>query len=188
VKPSELKPHPLNWRLHPKEQRAALRMSVDELGIVDAIVCREQEDGSLQIIDGHLRSEELASEKEIPVLVTDLSAKEADRALLSLDPITGMASKDADALKKLFDSIKAKEDPLIQAVWPDHEVDPLVGADWIPSHDGSNLDDYQRGVKVSLTKSQHKIFEQACEKLRASEDGEISEGRCLELICAEFLS
>ena len=51
---------------------------------------RELTDGSLEIIDGHLR-QSLDPELVVPVLILDLDEAEAAKLLLSLDPLAGMA-------------------------------------------------------------------------------------------------
>ena len=52
----ELQPHPGNWRTHPAEQQEALRDLLAEVGYAGALLARELVDGSLQLIDGHLRA------------------------------------------------------------------------------------------------------------------------------------
>ena len=52
---SELVPHPENWRTHPERQRRVLADLLAEVGIADAVIAFEREDGRLQLIDGHLR-------------------------------------------------------------------------------------------------------------------------------------
>ncbi len=50
-------------------------------------------DAGLVLIDGHLRAE-IADDQELPVLVLDVSAEEADKILATFDPLTGMAEED----------------------------------------------------------------------------------------------
>ena len=56
VKASELVPNRKNWRRHPKEQSAALKGLLAEVGYADALI-RELPDGRLMLLDGHLRAE-----------------------------------------------------------------------------------------------------------------------------------
>src|SRR6266404_5576577 len=53
----ELRPNPKNWRSHPAAQQDALKGLLAELGYCDAVIARPLPDGSLQLIDGHLRCE-----------------------------------------------------------------------------------------------------------------------------------
>jgi hypothetical protein len=96
----ELRPNPRNWRTHPKAQRDALRAVLAEIGYADALVARELEDGSLELVDGHLRAE-TTPEAVAPVLVLDVSAAEADKLLLTLDPLAALAGVDEQALDEL---------------------------------------------------------------------------------------
>lgn len=66
VPASELLPNPKNWRTHPKAQQDALRGVLAEVGMADAVLARELPDGSLMLIDGHLRAE-TAADAKVPV-------------------------------------------------------------------------------------------------------------------------
>ena len=72
VKASQLRPHPQNWRSHPPDQQDALRGVLAEIGYAGALLARELPDGSLELIDGHLRAE-TTPEMEVPVLIVDRS-------------------------------------------------------------------------------------------------------------------
>ena len=56
VSAGQLRPNPGNWRSHPQQQRDALRGVLAEIGYADALLARELPDGSLELIDGHLRA------------------------------------------------------------------------------------------------------------------------------------
>ena len=53
IKASELVPDPKNWRRHNKEQSAALKGLLTEIGYAGALLARELPDGKLILIDGH---------------------------------------------------------------------------------------------------------------------------------------
>src|SRR5208282_2448060 len=86
VQAKGLLPNPKNWRRHPKAQRDALRGLLNEIGYADALLVRELSDGRLMTIDGHLRAE-TTPDMEVPVLILDVTAEEADKLLLTLDPL-----------------------------------------------------------------------------------------------------
>jgi hypothetical protein len=115
VPASELRPNPKNWRTHPKEQADALRGTLAEIGFAEAIVARELPDGTLEIIDGHLRAETAANAK-VPVLVLDVTEEEADKLLATLDPLASMATVDSDKLAELVASIEIDSEALKAAV------------------------------------------------------------------------
>ena len=109
VRARDLLPNPKNWRRHPKVQADALRGLLDEIGIADALLARELPDGRLQLVDGHLRAETMPDE-EVPVLILDLDEAEADKLLLSLDPLAAMATADNERLNDLLDTVRS-DDP-----------------------------------------------------------------------------
>ena len=111
VKGSELKPNPKNWRTHSREQADAMRGLLAELGFVGASLARELDDGSLMLIDGHLRSD-VAANADIPVLILDVTDDEADKILATFDRVTGMAGTDEAALSRLVDELEFSSDAI----------------------------------------------------------------------------
>ena len=103
VKASELLPNPRNWRRHPAGQADALRGALAEIGYADALIAYETDEG-LMLIDGHLRAE-TTPDMEVPVLVTDLDEGEANKLLMTLDPLAIMATQDADKLQALLETV-----------------------------------------------------------------------------------
>jgi ParB-like chromosome segregation protein Spo0J len=110
IRARELLPHPKNWRTHPREQRDALRGILAEVGIADALLVRRTKDG-WQILDGHCRAEE-APDVEWPCLVVDLSDAEAEKLIVTHDPIGAMAEADAETLRGLLDGFETENDAL----------------------------------------------------------------------------
>jgi hypothetical protein len=113
VPAADLRPNPKNWRTHPQSQQDALRGILAEVGLADACLARELPDGSLMLIDGHLRAETLTG-VDVPVLVLDVNEQEADRLLLLLDPLSAMAGTDAKLLDELLREVQTGSEPLAQ--------------------------------------------------------------------------
>ena len=113
VPASELRPNPKNWRTHPKSQQDALRGILAEVGYADALLARELPDGSLMLVDGHLRAE-TTPDQEVPVLILDINESEADKLLLSLDPLAAMAETNAQALDALLREVDTGSEGLQQ--------------------------------------------------------------------------
>lgn len=109
VRASELVPHPKNWRTHPGAQGRALRALLLDIGYADALIARRLSDGRLQIIDGHLRAE-ITPDVMVPVLVLDVTEDEAEKILLTHDPLTAMAGADAERLKALLESVRPTDE------------------------------------------------------------------------------
>lgn len=105
VKASDLLHNPKNWRRHPVAQAEALRGLLGEIGYADALLARELPDGRLELIDGHLRATTTPSSL-VPVLVLDVTEDEADKLLLTLDPLAGMAETDAKRVAQLLSTVR----------------------------------------------------------------------------------
>jgi DNA modification methylase len=113
VRAGHLTPNPKNWRTHPQAQADALRGILAEVGYADALLARELPDGSLMLVDGHLRAE-TTPEQEVPVLVLDIDEAEADKLLLSLDPLAALAETNAVALDALLREVDTGSEGLQQ--------------------------------------------------------------------------
>jgi len=107
----ELLRNPRNWRTHPQAQQEALRGILSEVGYADAVLAREADDGSLVLVDGHLRAE-TTPDQEVPVLVLDVTEAEADKLLLSLDPLAELAETNAQALDALLRDVQTGSEGL----------------------------------------------------------------------------
>lgn len=115
VRACDLRPHPKNWRTHPQAQQDALRAVLEEVGIAGAVLARECEDGTLMLIDGHLRAD-TSPETEWPVLVLDVTESEAEKLLATFDPLTALAGVDAAKLECLLHDIET-DSPAIQGMF-----------------------------------------------------------------------
>ena len=131
VKASELAPNPKNWRTHPKAQQDALRGILAEVGYADALLARELPDGSLMLVDGHLRAE-TTPDQEVPVLILDINEAEADKLLLSLDPLAALAETNAQALDALLREVDTGSEGLQQMYADMAEAAKLYDADSPP--------------------------------------------------------
>ena len=100
---------------------------LSDVGYADALLARETPDG-LVLIDGHLRAE-VTPDAEVPVLVLDVSEQEADKILLTLDPLAGMADADASQLESLFGTVQFEDESLIKMLAElaeKHDLAPLA--------------------------------------------------------------
>lgn len=155
VKAAELTPNPKNWRLHPKAQQDALRGILAEVGYADALLARELPDGSLMLVDGHLRAETTPDEK-VPVLILDINEAEADKLLLSLDPLAALAETNASALDSLLREIDTGSEGL-QQMYADMAEDAGVIP---PDFEPASADDQPRldqKLKATCPKCGHEF-------------------------------
>jgi DNA modification methylase len=109
LKVAEALANPLNFRVHPAHQRAALETSLDNVGWVQQVVVNTK---TGNLLDGHLRLAlaEQRGEQELPCLYVDLDAEEERLVLASLDPIASMATADRVRLTELLASIQSEDE------------------------------------------------------------------------------
>ena len=190
VPASELRANPKNWRRHPPSQEAALRGVLEDIGFADAVIARETDDG-LELIDGHLR-QEVMGDQVVPVLIVDVTEEEADKMLLTYDPLAMMAHADQDQLLNLlrdtqFES-KAVNDMLEAVANGERDVMPDF-TDYPDLAEGDRGDIGQMNFIVTL-EQRHRIMDAlTLAKQRESledTDNKNSNGNALEIICASY--
>jgi ParB-like chromosome segregation protein Spo0J len=175
VPASDLRPNPKNWRTHPKAQQDALRGVLAEVGLADACLARELPDGSLMLIDGHLRAETLGN-GDVPVLILDVNEAEADKLLATLDPLAAMAESDAVKLDELLRNVDTGSEALqkmMAATASDaglyQELSKPIGDDDGEQPDEDAADEPPpsgvRMVQLFLDESNIGEFQDACTKL-----------------------
>lgn len=140
----ELLKNAANYRTHPKEQRDAINGVLAEIGIADALIGRKTR-GRIELIDGHLRVEE-KPDVDWPVLVLNVTKKEADQLLATLDPMAAMAGADRDLLESLLGKVEFDDDRvdlLLRQLSENHGINPpefdAVHADTQSHIDEKNL-------------------------------------------------
>jgi ParB-like chromosome segregation protein Spo0J len=161
VPASQLRPNAKNWRVHPQNQQDALRGVLAEIGYADALLARELPDGSLELIDGHLRAE-TTPDQEVPVLVLDVDEKEAAKLLAVLDPLAGLADTDQDVLAELLAEVET-ESTALQAVLDDLAAGDAAAPDCEseePLPEIDLTDTFQVVVDCRDEEDQKSVFEQ----------------------------
>ena len=106
--PDQLLANPLNWRIHPGSQQAALSGMLGEVGLVQNVVVNRTTN---TLVDGHLRVMLAMREGQptLPVTWVELSEEEERLILATLDPLAAMATADAGALDALLSSVRSGE-------------------------------------------------------------------------------
>lgn len=104
VDPTTLLANPANWRIHPDNQREALRGSLDRVGWVERVMVNQR---TGFVIDGHLRVAMAIARKQqsIPVSYVDLTPDEEAFVLATLDPIAALAETDSEMLRALAEAV-----------------------------------------------------------------------------------
>jgi hypothetical protein len=158
VRASLLRPNPRNWRKHPAEQHDALRGILSEVGFAGALLARRLDDGTLELIDGHLRAE-TTPEMEVPVLVLDLTREEADKLLAVHDPIAGMAEADEQLAQELASQVATDNAALARllSAWTGANNEPVAATSLNASDLGG--ESYQVVVECRDEAEQRSVFE-----------------------------
>lgn len=130
VRAGDLVPHPHNFRRHPPRQKAALAASYAEVGFARSLLGYRLDDGRIQLIDGHLRRD-VDADMLVTVEVLDVSDEEARKLLLTLDPLTGLATTDAEAVAQLT-AITAADSQLLKDLWQSLEQAQKVVKEQVP--------------------------------------------------------
>jgi hypothetical protein len=160
VKADTLRPNPRNWRSHPQQQRDVLCGVLAEIGYAGALLARELPDGSLELIDGHLRAE-TTPDMEVPVLVLDLSEQEADKLLALHDPLAGMAEADQGVLQELVSRVETENDAvraLLDGLCGDVENPPEEDLS-VPPNEVALPEAFQVVVECRDEDEQHAVFD-----------------------------
>lgn len=110
MRPSELDPHPLNFRTHPQSQLDALQASIDTVGFARPLEAYLV-DGRVRLVDGHGRRE-LEGDDEVPVVIYDFDEDDARLYMATVDPISALAGQDDERLRALLAEVQAPAGPL----------------------------------------------------------------------------
>lgn len=155
----DLAPNPRNWRQHPDEQRRAVTAVLEQIGIADALIAFEDDDG-LTLLDGHLRRN-LDPDQEYPVLITDLTGEEADVFLATFDPLTDLATADQTMLESLLGSVWFDADDQLQGtlsrIGELYDIDLGFG-DLI--HEGDDPEIATDAIQIAVMVPKHQMNDQ----------------------------
>ena len=160
VSATTLLPHPKNWRVHNDRQRNILRGILAEIGYADALLVRELSDGSLQLLDGHLRAETTPNQ-QVPVLVLDLNDAEAEKLLATLDPLAALADTNQTMLDDLLANIETENiavQEFLRSLTDSQSYDS--GSDCNSANEVKVPEVYQILVTCRDEEEQREVFEQ----------------------------
>lgn len=191
VRAGDVRPNPKNWRKHPKAQQDALRGVLAEVGYADALLAREMPDGSLMLVDGHLRAE-TTPDMLVPVLVLDVNEAEADKILATLDPLAAMADTDGAKLDALLREVNTGSEALQEMLAGLAEDAGLYAVGEVQPPELADGDRQPfRQMTFTVHDDQHAAIEAAIAKAKRS-GGDVSEandnsnGNALAFICETF--
>ena len=173
VEAGSLDGNPQNWRRHPDEQKRALREVIadPEIGWAGACLYNER---TKRLIDGHARKESVDPDTVIPVLVGSWSEEAEKKILVTLDPLSAMATGDADAYRALVNSvdidglwvrdlIHATQQGLVAS---EEEADPEPDADGAETLPEMECQPFEHHDYVMLMFRNDQDFQRVCELLQ----------------------
>lgn len=185
--PRKLVPYEKNAMIHREDQVKQIADSITEFGFTNPVLIDENK----EILAGHGRREAALQLKllRVPVIVLGhlsdvqkMAYRLADNKLARNSDFEWQLV--ADELKEL----QARGYDLGLTGFRDFEIEPMLAADWKPpeAEDGEGVSAL---TSIPVTVEQKKIIEQAHARMKAAEeDDEMSIGRCLELVCADYLA
>jgi hypothetical protein len=181
---------PRNARTHDERNLDAIKESLQEYGQQKPIVVNTE--GEVIAGNGTLMAAKSLGWKEIAAVCYDGTGDED--AFGIADNRTGELAKwDYRVLGTKLRTLKDDGFDIKRLGWKDYELEPLLAAEWKPPKvsDDDLLPDKDKGggENIKVTMNQYEVIVGAIAKVRNElEDNNVSEGRCLELICADFLS
>lgn len=115
----DLIPNAKNWREHGAKQRDVMTGVLDELGFCDPLKAYKRKDGSLVLVDGHMRASlasKVSPDTKVPVVILDINEADADKVLATMDPLASMASENDKALSDLLGSVQTSNEALLELI------------------------------------------------------------------------
>jgi len=162
-----------------------LRASIARFGVVENVVFNER---TGNVVGGHQRIDaaEGSGLSELPVCLVDLSENEERALNVALNRISGEWD-----WGKLSAMLKELDDPeLLKATgFAEHELEPLLQAEWGDNKSGANPEDFASDRKILLTADQAAVVMKGIEKLKQERSGlgDVSDGEALSLIVGEWV-
>ena len=183
---SSIVAHPLNFRVHPDTQRAAVSEAIDRVGWIEEVLVNKT---TGRLLNGHLRVELAAARGEqVPVTLVELSEAEERLVLASLDPLGGLAVEDSERLAELLSTLELGSsvlDTMLSTNAQDAQLSRLfddTGDDDTVST-GPRLPGFGQNITIVIPAKDLALFERA---VRATD--KMNRGEAVAEICREYLS
>ena len=188
--PGDLLANPQNWRRHPKEQRDALRAMLRGVGWVQRVIVNRT---TGHLVDGHLRVEVAAEDKEaaVPVIYVELTETEERAVLAAIDPIGGMAETDQAQLDELVDGLATGDAGLDEFLAGLAGGGDVVAEIELPELNSGDREPFQQ-MTFTVHDAQKDSIDLALSAAKAlgpfNTGNENSNGNALARVCESFLA
>jgi hypothetical protein len=186
-----LTPDPANPRLHDERNLRAIRDSLTAFGQDQPLVV-QREGMIVRKGNGRLQAARSLGWTHVAAVVLDEATIEAVARGIADNRSTELADWDYETLGRLLRTLKDDGKDLDKLGWTKDEVDPLLQAEWKPPavEDDGHHDLAPRMAKpIPVTEEQRQVIDEAVARLRAEEGrDDLTDGRCLELICVDYLN
>ena len=189
IEAAELNPHPLNPNEHNESQITLLSKILSETGWRNPVVISK--DSGL-IVSGHGRvmAALQMDDKRVPVNYQAFDSEEDELAhLLADNRLAELSDFNSKGVVEILKQLEAEGTDLDLTGFMDYDAQKLI-EDALKSDDLVDLD--EEGTKsaepIKLTIEQRETFDQCARKIRQSEGEELSDGRIVEFIAADFLA
>lgn len=150
-------------------------------------------DANKTIITGHTRwkAAQLLGFETVPCVVAESLTKEQAQQFRIIDnKISEKARWDYPLLQAELEEIGFDND-ILSLAFDQHEMDVLTQADFnpTPAAEDPASDVKVKLIELTLTEEQYEVFRRAKDKIiKVVDEEDVTDGRALELICAEFLA
>lgn len=185
-----INPDPANARKHGDRNMATIIASLTEHGQRQPLVV-QKEGMIIRSGNGRWMAAKQLGWTHVAALVIDESTLAATRYAIVDNKSAELAEWDFPTLAGLLDGLKTDGSDLQSLGFADHELDVLLTATWTPDPVNPEVKsghDEKDRIAVFFSAEQFGIVERAVAAIRNKcGDDELGLGRCLELVCADFL-
>lgn len=178
-----------NARLHPTRSIGAIKASLEAYGQQKPVVALQ--DGTVIAGNGMLTAALELGWTHIAVNTFEGSASEARAYALADNRTAELSEWDYDEVSKQLSELHEANVALESIGWSNVELKPLLVLEGTssPMHEHASPSLRAKTVSIKMTQEQHEMFAAAAAKMRRLESStDMSDGRVVELLSAEYLS
>ena len=180
---------PANARRHPTRNLEALKGSIRRFGQRKPIVVDEH--NVIRAGNGFYRALKELGASKVNIVRMPQGGSEATAFAIADNRSGELSEWEYEALSEQLRGLRDEGVDLGMLGWEPHEVQPLLEAEWKPPEkkdlDAAGND--EKGDPIFVTKGQRETIGRAIATVRQQADQpDMSEGRALELLCADWLA